>query len=98
MPMVRFTNKYSPAAVVLVVRVNAVCSSTTVTVALGSTPPEESVTSPVMPPRVCCAGEVGQHSAMAAATASSRGIREKDERIEYLNLKASEVEISSPVC
>jgi hypothetical protein len=32
---------------------------------------------------------------MAAATASSRGIREKDERIEYLNLKASEVEISS---
>ncbi len=44
--MGRFTKVYSPEPLVFAVRVNAVCSSTAVTVALGMTPPEASVTTP----------------------------------------------------
>src|SRR5580692_12241653 len=88
--MGRFTKEYSPEALVFTERVNAVFSSTTVTVALGITPPEESVTSPVMPPRVCCARPVLKHSATTATNASSPGIREKKLRMVNFTLHGLE--------
>src|SRR5467141_2842430 len=45
-----------PLALVVCVRLSLVCSFTRLTVVLGRMPPEASVTVPVMPPRVCCAG------------------------------------------
>src|SRR6266568_6931609 len=87
--MGRFTNMYVPVPLVLVVRVNEVCSSNTVTVALGMTPPDASVTTPVMPPSVCCANRGEMHSAATATIANSRGSRVFWIRMEYLNLLAS---------
>src|ERR1035438_443513 len=88
--MGRFTKAYSPDPLVFTERVSDVCSSTTVTVTLGITPPDESVTSPVMPPRVCCARTVPEHSATAAAKASSRGIGEETIRMKCLTLHSLE--------
>src|SRR5580658_2568444 len=95
--MGRLTKLYSPDPLLVTERVNPVFSSTTVTVALGITPPDESLTSPVMPPRVCCARTALQHSATTARTASSRGIREETSRMEYLTLHSLEIEISPAV-
>jgi hypothetical protein len=80
---------------VIAVRVSDVCSPTTVTVALGITPPDSSVTTPVMPPSVCCAESDELHSAAAATIASSRGSKEQNERMEYLKEMASEVDVCS---
>src|SRR5438876_12077168 len=88
--MGKFTNAYVPEPLVFAVRVRDVDSSTTVTDALGITPPEASVTTPVMPPSVCCAKERGMHSAATAINASSRGSRVVWSLIKYLNLLASE--------
>src|ERR1700677_5161541 len=88
--MGRLTRLYSPDALVCTVRVSAVCSSTTVTVAPGITPPDESVTSPVMPATVCCAKTALQHSATTADTASSRGIDEETIRRTCLTLHSLE--------
>src|SRR5271170_8247818 len=84
--MGRLTRLYSPDALVLTERVRAVCSSTTLTVALGITPPDESVTSPVMPPSVCCAGTMVAHSATAATNTSSREIGAETKRMKCLTL------------
>src|ERR1700677_2960765 len=88
--MGRLTRLYSPDPLVLTERVKAVCSSRTVTVALGIAPPDASVTSPVMPPRVCCAGTRVQHSATAATNTSSRGIGEETIRMKFLTLHCLE--------
>src|SRR5579872_2294853 len=86
-PIGRFTNEYVPAPLVTSVRVRDVCSSRTVTVALGITLPDGSVTSPVIPPSVCCASSVEPHSATTAAKASSRGNKEEYGLMEYLKKK-----------
>src|SRR5580692_3705782 len=88
--MGRFTKVYVPAPLVLVVRVSEVFSSTRVTPALGMTPPDGSVTSPVMPPRVCCADRNELHSAMAARIVSSWGKTEETNRMECLNVSGLE--------
>src|SRR5580692_4550444 len=88
--MGRVTRLYSPDALVFTERVRAVCSSTTETVALGITPPDPSVTEPVMPPSVCCAGTVVEHSATAATSASSRKIGVETERMKCLTLHSLE--------
>src|SRR5580698_9706391 len=88
--MGRLTRLYSPEALDLTERVRPVCSSTTVTVALGITPPEPSVTEPVMPPSVCCAKTIGEHSATAATNASSRNVGEKTNRLKFLTLHSLE--------
>ena len=63
-------------------RVSEVCSSVTETDALGITPPEASVTSPVIPPSVCCAARELLHNAMAAAIISSPGKENGDTRLK----------------
>jgi hypothetical protein len=55
-----------------------------VTVALGITPPEVSVTTPVIPPSVCCASRNELDSAAAATMVNSLGSREEKIRMEYL--------------
>ena len=88
--MGRFTKAYTPEAFVFAVRVSEVCSSTAVTCTLGITLPDESVTSPVMPPSVCCAKSDGAHSATAAATAGSQGSRDESLRMKCFKIQASE--------
>jgi hypothetical protein len=70
---------------VTVVRVIDVDSAVTVTVALGITPPVGSVTSPVMPPSVCCDKSDEQHSATIATIASNRGNADGRIRIKGVN-------------
>jgi len=72
-----------------VLRESEVCSSVMVTLALGITPPDASLTSPEMPPSVCCANRGEQHSAATVAIASSRESREEKICMEYLKWRAS---------
>jgi hypothetical protein len=89
--MGRLTNVYAPVAFVLVSRVSEVCSAFTVTVALGIYAARGSVTSPVIPPSVCCANSEPQHSATAAATASNRETEEGKICLEYFNSLTSKI-------
>src|ERR1700744_4076644 len=93
--MGRLTKLYSPEPLVLAVRVRDVCSFTTVTVVLGITPPPESATSPVMPPRVCCANTNVLDNAKATTRISNWGNREQANRDECLKGKASKIRIAS---
>ena len=92
--MGRLTNVYKPVPFVFVERVSEVCSSVTVTEALGITPPEASVTSPVMPPSVCCATRELVHSATAATVISSRESRVENNCVQCLKGVTSTIRIS----
>src|SRR5580698_11237806 len=96
--MGRLTKRYSPVPFDLTVRVRPVCSPTIVTSALGMTLPELSVTSPVMPPNVCCASREEVHSATTATKASSRNIEEEMLRMENNNARPHKVKISRGSC
>src|ERR1022692_617659 len=87
--MGRLTKRYSPDPFEMTVGVNPVCSPVIVTTALGITLPEDSVTSPEMPPSVCCASRAEEHSAATARIDSSRRNGEERRRMDDLNCTAS---------
>ena len=61
MPAVRYGIVNSPSPVVAVVELTLVATFVAVTVTPGSTPPDLSLTRPVMAPRNSCAGRRGRH-------------------------------------
>ena len=71
-----------------------VCSSTTVTVALGMTPPDGSVTSPVMPPSVCCARQGSEAQRNGCRNRQQPGKCRGEKTLGVIHLADLEVGIS----